>query len=200
MIRLVIKINLLTISVLNKSNTQIIRHFFADRILIALICTNTMRNPRNTDELKTWNVLSKWRKIFYVFFVLFIQQLSAQVTIIEGTKVSVDSETIIYNADAQSVITTTSSKGEIFIVGDARIYQLNSENSFEIVTNKNPKNLVATKTAQPKAPRKAIEKQEPAKPKIAHKSLKSEPSESYRLYFSRIINFKCERNLHLCKP
>lgn len=96
-----------------------------------------MSTGSTNDQIKALDVLSLWRKIFSVFLVLFLQNLIAQVSIGDETKLYASNGTIIYEADAEpeKVI----AKGEIFVFGGAKIYQKNSENNFEIVQQKTSK-------------------------------------------------------------
>lgn len=152
-----------------------------------------MSTDNKNDQIKVLNVLSLWRKIFSVFLVLFLQNLIAQVAIDNEAKLYVSDGTIIYEADAepQKIV----AKGKIFVFGETKIYQENSENNFEIVQQKTSqeksKKESALKIAQIQKEKKQKEKIASVKTSINNKkdffsSQKSETYFSFSVTFSKI--------------
>lgn len=145
------------------------------------------------DQIKAFNILSLWRKIFSVFLVLFLQNLIAQISISDETKLYVSNGTIIYeaNAEPEKIV----AKGKIFVFGETKIYQKNSENNFEIVQQKTSqeksKKEYTLKIAQIQKEKKQKEKIASVKTSINNKkdffsNQKSETYFSFSASFSKI--------------
>lgn len=168
-----------------------------------------MMKTRNTNVLARVHGLSIWNKIFCIFSVLFIHQLSAQLTIVEVTEGSVGKETVTNLSNSEPE--TQPSKGKIFLLGDAKIYTQNSDNHFEIEVVKNDNDLIASKPEKPKSPKKVVQKREPAKPEIAYSPAKIQqklhPSQASDIFFSvhqrhtlSVVNNQNPSFAHFLKP